>query len=47
MSPQAILYGHILSVFVTIAGRLGVATQWVAAQFDYDPYLTRILLKRG
>ncbi len=39
MSSQAILYGHILSVLATIAGGLWIATQWVAAQFDYDPYL--------
>ena len=39
MSPQGILYGHILSVLATIFGGLWVATQWVAAQFSYDPYL--------
>ena len=39
MSPQAILYGHILSALATIAENLWIATQWVAVQFDYDPYL--------
>ena len=39
MSPQAILYGHILSVLATIAENLWIATQWVVVQFDYDPYL--------
>lgn len=39
MSPQGILYGHILSVLATIAGGIWFATQWVAAQFSYDPYL--------
>ncbi len=39
MSPQGILYGHILSVLATIAGGIWFATQWVAAQFSYDPNL--------
>ena len=39
MSPQAILHGHIFSVLATIAGGFWIATQWVAAQFDYDPHL--------
>ncbi len=39
MSPQVILYGHILSVLATIAGGMWIATQWVAVQFDYNPYL--------
>ncbi len=39
MSPQSILIGQIIVVFMTIILTTWYATQWVAFQFDYDAYL--------
>lgn len=39
MSPQSILIGQIAIVLATIVCGVWLATQWVAAQFNYDAYL--------
>ena len=39
MSPQSILTGQIALVFTTIGGGVWAATQWVAAELRFDPYL--------
>lgn len=39
MSPQSILIGQVIVVFVTIICGVWFATQWTAAQFAYDAYL--------
>lgn len=39
MSPQSILIGQVIIVFLTIIFGVWFATQWTAAQFVYDPYL--------
>ena len=39
MSPQSILIGQVIIVFVTIIFGVWFATQWTAAQFAYDAYL--------
>ena len=39
MSPQSILIGQVISVFVTIIFGVWFATQWTAAQFSHDTYL--------
>ena len=39
MSPQSILIGQVIIVFVTIIFGVWFATQWTAAQFSYDAYL--------
>ena len=39
MSPQSILIGQIILVFTTVICGVWFATQWVAHQLAYDPYL--------
>ncbi|MEL6996554.1 MAG: hypothetical protein AAGK67_18190 [Pseudomonadota bacterium] len=39
MSPQSILIGQIILVFTTVICGVWFATQWVAYQLVYDPYL--------
>lgn len=39
MSPQSILIGQVIIVFVTIIFGVWFATQWTAAQFSHDAYL--------
>ena len=39
MSPQSILIGQVIIVFMTIIFGVWFATQWTAAQFAYDAYL--------
>ena len=39
MSPQSILIGQIIIVFATVICGVWFATQWVAAQFAFDPSL--------
>ena len=39
MSPQSILIGQVIIVFLTIICGVWFATQWTAAQFAYDAYL--------
>ncbi|MGB6229791.1 MAG: type IV secretory system conjugative DNA transfer family protein, partial [Litorimonas sp.] len=39
MSPQSILIGQVTIVFTTIGTGMWTATQWVATEFHFDPYL--------
>lgn len=39
MSPQSILIGQIILVFTTVVCGVWFATEWVAHQLAYDPYL--------
>ena len=47
MSPQNILIGQIIVVFMTIILSTWYATQWVAYQFEYDAYLGNGVIRLG
>jgi len=39
MSPNSILIGQVCVVFTTIGAGVWGATQWVATELRFDPYL--------